>query len=154
MTIQDIMTRDVQTCRPESNLAAAAEKMWRGDCGALPVVDPFGKVVGIITDRDIAIALGTKHRVASDVTVGEVMSSNVFVCGPDDDIGTAVNTIEKKKVRRLPVVYADWKLHGLVALNDLALNAGESPDSAITLADVGRTLRAVCEHRAQAAAAD
>jgi CBS domain-containing protein len=152
MKVRDVMTSRVQTCCPESNLAATIENMWRADCGALPVVDSLGRVIGIITDRDIAIALGTKNRPASDVSVGEVMSSRVCVCSPEDDVDVAMHTIAAHKVRRLPVVDADGDLTGIVTLNDIALHAGASPEAAIRITDVGRTLRAVCEHGAFATA--
>ena len=61
MKVEEVMTRDVQSCYPETNLAEAAMQMWRGDFGVLPVVDS-GKVVGMITDRDICMAAATKHR--------------------------------------------------------------------------------------------
>jgi len=57
--VQDLITSNVKSCRPETSLAAAAVDMWENDCGALPVVDGEGKVIGLITDRDIAIAVGT-----------------------------------------------------------------------------------------------
>ena len=56
MKVQDLMTSDVKTCRPETNLAEAVRDMWEGNCGAVPVVNDEGRVAGIITDRDICIA--------------------------------------------------------------------------------------------------
>ncbi len=64
------MTHDVQACRPETNLSAAAMQMWKGDCGVLPVVTATGEVVGMITDRDICcMATATKHRDAATIRV-------------------------------------------------------------------------------------
>jgi CBS domain-containing protein len=54
------MTSDVRTCRPETNLAEAVRDMWEGDCGALPVVSDEGRVIGMITDRDVCIAVATR----------------------------------------------------------------------------------------------
>ena len=62
MRVRDLMTSDVKTCRPETNLAEAVKEMWEGDCGALPVVGDDGRVAGIITDRDICIAVATRGR--------------------------------------------------------------------------------------------
>src|SRR6516162_5101601 len=74
MKVQDVMTYDVQTCRPETNLADAAMRMWRGDCGILPIIADGQKVVGVITDRDICVAAATKHRDPANIRVKEVMS--------------------------------------------------------------------------------
>ena len=68
MKIKDIMTTEVRTCTPDTNLAAAAALMLDGDCGILPVVDQ-GKLVGIVTDRDMYIALATRNRLASQLIV-------------------------------------------------------------------------------------
>jgi CBS domain-containing protein len=72
MKVSEVMTKNVQFCTPETNLAAAAMQMWNGDCGALPVVDDDGSVIGMITDRDICIAAATKHQGVADIKVGEV----------------------------------------------------------------------------------
>src|SRR5258708_697542 len=70
MRVEDVMTENVKACRPEISLAAAAALLWEGDCGALPVVLDGGKLVGMITDRDIAIALGTRNQNPADIPVG------------------------------------------------------------------------------------
>ena len=67
MLVKDLMTRNVSSCRPENNLAELAEVMWNQQRGALPILDGGGRVIGIITDRDICIALGTRNIRASDV---------------------------------------------------------------------------------------
>jgi CBS domain-containing protein len=72
MKIKDIMTREPATCSPTTNLATAAKVMLDADCGILPVVDDNAKLVGIVTDRDMYIALATRNRLASEVNVGEV----------------------------------------------------------------------------------
>ncbi|RMF85681.1 MAG: CBS domain-containing protein, partial [Nitrospinota bacterium] len=74
MHVKEVMTSAVRSCRPETDLAAAAMLMWDGDCGVLPVIDQANKVLGVITDRDICMAVATKHRPASATTVGEVLS--------------------------------------------------------------------------------
>ena len=79
MKVQDVMTYEVQSCRPETNLSAAAMQMWRGDFGVMPVV-AGGKVVGMITDRDICIAAATKHRDPANIRVKEVISGQVYGC--------------------------------------------------------------------------
>jgi CBS domain-containing protein len=150
MKVQDIMTRNVKSCRPETNLAEAASILWETDCGSLPVVDDSGQAVGMITDRDIAIAVSTKGRCASEISVGEVLSGRLFSTGLDDDVSSAMRTMQENRVRRLPVVNAKGKLQGILCLNDIVLRAetakGRSaPD--ISYDDAMNTLKAICEHR-------
>jgi CBS domain-containing protein len=110
-------------CRPDANLAQAVEIMWVNDCGFLPVVDIDGRVAGVLTDRDICIALGTRNQRASDVLVRDVMTDRVCVCTAEDDIHTALETMEKHQVRRLPVVNLDGKLAGILSIGDVTLHA-------------------------------
>ena len=74
---QDVMKETPYYCQPENNLASATELMWTANCGFLPVQSADGKVIGAITDRDICIALGTRNRLAGEVTVAEVLSGRL-----------------------------------------------------------------------------
>ncbi len=147
------MVTEVKSCRPGTDLATAAKIMWDNDCGALPVVDEKSKVVGMITDRDITIALWTKNRLPSQVVVSEVKPLTAYTCVGEDDIHSALQTMQARQVRRLPVVGKDGSLRGLLCLNDIALNAKKQ--NGLSYADVVKTLQAVCGHRTvrQAAAA-
>lgn len=148
MKVQDVMTREVSSCSPDSNLAAAADLMWKQDCGILPVVDDSGNVVGLITDRDIAIALGTRNQPASEITVREVTSGVVYPCALEDDIYTALSVMQRERVRRLPVLDRDRRLTGILSLNDIALHSekGDRKASELSYEDVVTTLKAVCAH--------
>jgi CBS domain-containing protein len=147
MKVQDVMTYDVQSCSPETNLSAAAMQMWRGDFGVLPVV-ASGKVVGIITDRDICMAAATKHRDPERIRVKEVISGKVYGCSPDTDIREALKIMRAKQVRRLPIVSAeDGSICGLLSLNDIALRAQDSKGEELSSQDVEETLKAICAHR-------
>ena len=95
MKVQDVMTSEVKSCRPETSLAAAAVMMLDYDCGALPVVNDENKVIGMITDRDIAIAAATRPRLASEIPVGEVISHKVYSAMLDEDIHAALKTMQK-----------------------------------------------------------
>ena len=148
MKVQDVMTYGVQTCRPESNLADAAMRMWRNDCGVLPVVADGAKVVGMITDRDICMAAATKHRDPANIRVKEVISGKVYGCSPDTDIHEALKIMQQKQVRRLPIISAeDGKLAGILSMNDVALRAKAERKAELSAEDVENTLRAVCTHR-------
>ena len=119
MKVHDVMHRHVQSCQPDTNLAAAAGVMWDYDCVALPVVNDAGQVMGMITDRDIAIAVVTQGRPAGEIAVRDVISDTVYSCAPDDDIHAALKTMRHAKVRRLPVVNAEGRLQGMLCLNDI-----------------------------------
>jgi CBS domain-containing protein len=147
MKVQDVMTRDVHTCRPETNLTMAALQMWDGDFGVLPVVADGGKVVGMITDRDICMAAATKHRDPGTIRVEEVTTGEVYGCSPDTEIHEALKIMQQRKVRRLPVINADdGKLAGILSLNDIALKAQADARRELTAQDVENTLKAICAH--------
>lgn len=150
MQVQDIMVKEARSCRLDTNLAAATEVMWSNDCGALPVLNDGGKVVGMITDRDICMAVGTRNQRPSDVAVSGVIPQRVFTCAPGDDIHAALQTMRSQKVRRLPVTGAGGELEGILCLNDVALNAEKS--NALSYEDVMETLKAICEHPVRQAA--
>lgn len=151
MKVEHLMTRDVETCAPEANLAQAVMIMWRRDCGFVPVVEsPSGRFAGVITDRDICIAVATRHTPAASIPVGETMSRHVFTCAPSDDVRVAMHRMSEGQVRRLPVVDKQGKLSGVVSLNDLALAAERTSrreDEGIGYADVMGVLKAVSAHR-------
>jgi CBS domain-containing protein len=137
MKVKEIMTSDVKACGLDTNLASAAEVMWKHDCGALPVVDGGGSVVGMITDRDICIAAATRSRAEGDITIREVLSKPVRSCSPADDIRSAMETMKAQQLRRLPVVDDNGRLAGIVSLHDIAMqakgrqNAGVSPNDVL-----------------------
>jgi CBS domain-containing protein len=141
--IKDIMTAEPRTCSPGTNLAAAAALMLDGDCGILPVVEG-GKLVGVVTDRDMYIGLATRNKRASELTVGEVVQTPVHTCGPDDDVHAALETMRQHRVRRLPVAGFGGTVLGIVSMNDILLAAG--PKKPVRDAEVVDTLRAICAH--------
>jgi CBS domain-containing protein len=148
MRVQDIMTVEVETCGPESDLAAAANIMWRRDCGSVPVVDADGKVIGMITDRDICMAVSTRNRLASEIKVNEVMSGRVYACSADDDIRDALETMQSAQLRRLPVVDGVGSLQGILSINDVLLHSAKGRSKKhVAHRDVMVTLKVLSEHR-------
>jgi CBS domain-containing protein len=144
MKVRDVMMRTPASCRPETNLGAAAEILWNRNCGFLPVVNAQGKVIGVLTDRDICIALGTRNRLPGEITVGEVISGKVFACRPDDDLRAALAIMGQEKVRRLPVISGDGKLEGILSMDDVVLHAeagGPGRPSELSHEDVAITLK-------------
>ena len=146
MKVRDIMTGNPKCCGPDTNLAEAAELMWTNDCGALPVVED-GRLTGIVTDRDICIAVGTRNCRPSDTPVKEIAARTVQTCTPDDDVDMAMAIMRRAQVRRLPVV-EDGKLAGILALNDIILAAAHQYTT-VDSGGVMNTMRAVSEHRGQ-----
>ncbi len=119
MKAEDWMTRDVQTCRPETSMNDAAQLMWKRDCGVLPVVGADGKVVGVITDRDMCMGAYLKGKSLKDLKVGDSMTRKVFSCQASDPIEEVIRRMGDEQVRRVPVLDARGKLVGILALNDL-----------------------------------
>lgn len=120
MKIEEIMTRNVHSCTPNDSLATAAQIMWENDCGAVPVVDQTGKLVGIITDRDLAMAAHLQNVSLRESRVANAMARDVKSCGPLDTPATVQSLMQQHKIRRVPVVDADRRLVGMVTLGDLA----------------------------------
>jgi len=153
MKIKEVMSRDVATCRPSDSVATAATRMWDRDCGALPVVED-GRVRGMITDRDICIALVFKGREPWAVDVGEVVNGPLFSCSPETDVAEALEVMRDHQVRRLPVL-DDGRLAGVVSLSDLALAAGEGKgtEQGPSCREVVDALQGICTHHRPAVAA-
>ena len=147
MKVKDVMTAGAKACAREASLAEAAALMWENDCGVLPVVREDGRVVGMITDRDICFGAATKNRAPSEITVGEVTAGRVFACGPEDDIHEALKTMRLERVRRLPVVGDGGALEGILSMNDVALHAEDADGKKkLTYADVVETYKGICAH--------
>jgi len=148
------MTKDVKFCSPNTNLAEASEMLWSDSCGTLPVVDNRANVVGMITDRDICIALGTRDAKASMTTVRQVSLPKLFSCAPQDDIHAALETMGAQKIRRLPVIDERGTLKGILSIDDVVLHASKTRSvlSDLSYEDVVDTLKAICERTTEAAA--
>jgi len=126
MKVKEVMMRTPYHIPLEANLGMATELMWKGNCGFLAVVDAEKKVCGVITDRDICVALGTRNRTAGEVAVEEVVQHKLHACSPEDDIHIALQTMMDEHVRRLPVVDLNGNLAGVVSMDDLVLRAEPS----------------------------
>src|SRR5512132_4265036 len=110
MNVQAVMTRNVKFAGSNATLADAARVMAENNVGIVPIVDTDKKVLGMITDRDICLAMATATRLPSQISVEKAMSRRVFACSADDDLDSALRTMQNKKVRRLPVLDGDGKL--------------------------------------------
>jgi CBS domain-containing protein len=123
MKVSEVMTHDVRIARPDDTVEQAASIMAEIDAGVLPVGDS-DRLIGMITDRDIAIRCVAKGK-GPDAKVREIMSEEVKYCFADQDIEEAAESMGNLQVRRLPVVDRNKRLVGIVSLGDLATAGGE-----------------------------
>lgn len=142
MKVRDVMTEEPRTCSGATNLAEAAALMLDADCGILPVVDEEGRLTGVVTDRDLYIALATRNRLPSELTVGDVARAEVFTCEPDDDLHAALRAMKTHRVRRLPVHGFNGTVAGMISMNDILLAAG--PRRGVRGDEVLETFQAIC----------
>lgn len=145
MKIREIMTPNPISCHADTNLAAIAGLMWEHNCGALPVLNDQDCVIGMITDRDICIALGTSNRRAAETNAGQVIAGKVVRCNPDADIGEALSCLQSSQVRRLIVSDDAGRVQGIVSIDDIIRNVqwSETRQVDLSLVDVIRALRKI-----------
>ena len=150
-TVASIMTRNVHTCSRDDSLNQAARVMWEADCGAVPVVDSDGKLLGIITDRDVCMAAYTRGQPIWACVVGSVMSTPCRSCAPDDPLERVVELMRDYRIRRIPVTDGEGRLLGIVSLADLSRFVNSSAGAA-RLPLLASTMAAVsAPHTASAA---
>ncbi len=119
MPVKDIMTTNPVFCPPDAKLEDVAAMMKEHDCGEIPICEA-GHLIGVITDRDIAMRTLAKGRDPLGVPVRQVMTSKVFTVRPSDPIEKALSMMERRQVRRLPVVDSRGKLVGIITQADIA----------------------------------
>jgi len=124
MKISEVMTRDVQTVRPDQTAREAASFMLSADAGAIPVTDG-DRLVGMITDRDIAVR-GVAEGHGPDTPVRELMTNDIVAAREDDDVDDIAARMSEAQVRRLPVIDDQEKLCGIVSLGDLSQQDDDS----------------------------
>ncbi|MFL6467734.1 MAG: CBS domain-containing protein [Pyrinomonadaceae bacterium] len=131
---REIMTTDVRTVSPNTPIKEVAAMMRDSDIGSLPVVEN-GKLLGIVTDRDIVVrSLAEGNEVSSPVS--DAMTSDVFSVKPDDFVFEAIRLMGDKQVRRIPVVKNDGTLAGIIAMADIALEVEDEREIAETLEEI------------------
>jgi CBS domain-containing protein len=146
MQVKQIMTTDIATSRPDTNLAAISKLMWDRDCGFVPVVDAAGKMAGVLTDRDICIASATRRLLPEQIPAAQAMRPQpIHTVQPEDTVEQALATMRQFQVRRLPVIAADGTLKGVISMNDIVLASQQKEGPAV--ADIASTLAAICAHR-------
>jgi CBS domain-containing protein len=125
MKVRDLMSHPVHSCSSKDTADRAANLMWEHDVGSIPVIDSEAGLLGVVTDRDLVMAVHLQNRHLSEIPVTAVMGPQPFVCSPEDSIGRAEQIMSAHQVHRLPVV-EDGLVVGMLSTNDLvrAASAG------------------------------
>ncbi|MCI0461907.1 MAG: CBS domain-containing protein [Gemmataceae bacterium] len=137
MIVRDVMTQSVECIAPSTTIREAAQKMGTLDVGPLPVCDN-DRLVGMLTDRDIAVRAVAQGADPNHTAVRDVMSRDIFWCFEDEDVRKAAQQMKERQVRRLLVLNRDKRLVGIVSLGDLAVETGDEEMA-------GQTLEAVSQ---------
>lgn len=145
--IQEIMSRPAITCRSTDTLHTAAQLMWDHDCGTVPVTDEAGRLVGIVTDRDICMSTYTRGRAPQQISVADAMAKQVFSCRSDEPVSQAEQLMSDYQIRRVPVVDYDDQLVGVLSLNDITRHVAAARASNGERQAAIRTMSAICQHR-------
>lgn len=142
MNVQTVMTSPVVSCAPDLDLSSVARLMSMNGCGTVAVVDKAKRLIGIVTDRDIAMRLAICGRSARKTFVHEAMTRAVVTVRPDEDVRAAVERMAAAGVRRLPVVGQGALLVGILSIDDVVTRAiGEG----LTHGEVLAALNKICE---------
>ena len=143
MLVKDLMTTDPACCISETALQEVAQMMVDHDCGEIPVVDgkETKRPIGVVTDRDIVCRTVARGLNPLDLTVADCLTTPCVTVTPEMSVGKCAWLMEDKKIRRVPVVDADGRCCGIVALADIALR-GKSGVTAEVIKEVSEPTRA------------
>lgn len=134
MRCSEIMTRDVKTATRDMQLREVAVMMREGDVGSVPVVED-GRLVGILTDRDIVVRTIANGKDAA-APVSDAMTAEIFSVKPDDFVFEAIRIMGDRQVRRIPVVAESGDLAGIISMADIALEMEDEREIAETLEEI------------------
>lgn len=136
MKVKDLMSRNAASVSPDTSLEEVARMMKEMNIGSVPVVES-GRVVGIVTDRDIIIRELAMGKNPVTTRVGDVMTYGISTASPEMDIHDAVKLMSDKQIRRLPVVDND-RLVGMIAIGDMAVRSKLEDDAGEALSDISK----------------
>jgi CBS domain-containing protein len=138
MQVRDVMTKDPACVTPRAPIREAAQVMQRENVGIVPVIEEKGdkRLLGVVTDRDIAIRV-VAEGLSADTRVSEIMSSSrITTCSPDDDVDEAMQAMSSEQVRRIPIVDERGSLVGIVAQADIVRKGHDSQQAHRTVRDI------------------
>jgi CBS domain-containing protein len=136
----EVMTKDPVCCLPNDSVAKAAELMQSGNIGSIPVIEneQNQKLVGIVTDRDLALKIVAQGRDAKSTNVEAVMTHKVVTCLADDDLQKALDAMAEHQLRRIPVVDSDNKIVGIIAQADVATRIDQPEKTAEMVKEISQ----------------
>ena len=131
------MSKKVSSVKRDASLQDAANVLKEGDIGILPIVEgETNKLVGLITDRDIVVRAVADGKIVTEVTVGDIMTTELYTAKPDDFAFEAVRIMGDRQVRRIPIVDENGELCGIVSMADIALEMEDEREIAETLEEI------------------
>ncbi len=138
---REVMTGDPVCCVPTDTVARIAKLMKTENIGSVPICeDRHGKqLLGIVTDRDLALQVVAENREAGSTKVQDIMTRAPLTCRADDDLQTALDAMEKHQVRRIPVVDNDRRLIGMISQADVAIRSDEREKTAEVVEEISRS---------------
>lgn len=142
MKVEKVMTTDVGFCGLEDDLSKVVETMRHKDCGVVPVVDTENRLAGVITDRDVCLAVGGKKL--SAVKAGEIIDGETISCAPGDKIKSVLKKMRKHRLKRLPVVGQTGEIVGILSITDVLLKVKKDKN---LKKQTYKTLRSIFEPR-------
>ncbi len=139
----EVMTKNPACCLPNAMVADAAQVMKRENIGSIPVIEneQTRKLIGIVTDRDLALKIVAEGRDAKSTTVDAVMTHNVMTCRAEDDLQKALDAMSSHQLRRIPVVDNDNRILGIIAQADVATRANQPEKTAEMVKDISQGKR-------------
>ena len=144
MKCGDVMTKDPSCCVPTDSAARVAKVMKTEDVGSVPVCESrqSRKLVGIITDRDLALYVVAESRDANTTHVQDVMTKEPCTCHPEDELQKALDAMQRYRVRRIPILDGQGQLVGIIAQADIAIRGEEPEKVAETVEEISKPARA------------
>jgi len=137
---KDVMTEDPVCCLPTDAVSKAAQLMKDEDVGSIPVIEDEEtmKLIGIVTDRDLALQVVAPERDASTTQVEDVMTYEVITCRASDDVQKAVDAMAQHQLRRMPVIDSDHRIVGIISQADVATRVEKSEEVAEMVKEISQ----------------
>ncbi len=137
---KDVMTQDPVCCLPTDTVSKAAQLMKDENVGSIPVIEDVQtmKLIGIVTDRDLALQVVAPKRDASTTLVEDVMTYEVITCRATDDVQKAVDAMAQHQLRRMPVIDGDQRIVGIISQADVATRVEKSEEVAEMVKEISQ----------------
>lgn len=137
----EVMTKNPVCCLPNDMVAKVAKSMKRKNVGSIPVIEneKTRKLVGIVTDRDLALKIVAKELDPKSTKVEAVMTRKVVTCNPEDDLQKALDAMSEHQLRRIPIVDTDNKILGIIAQADVATRVDKPKKTAEMVKEISHS---------------